>query len=92
MEIQTILQLCAYYLDEVFYKILKKLSTLKKKIISHINGLLIFIEIKQKKKKLKKKIKMADSKKTHFSAPPILNIFLLKLHGLVLGLVGLIDA
>ena len=46
----------------------------------------------KKKKILKKKIKMADSKKTHFSAPPILNIFLLKLHGLVLGLVGLIDA
>jgi hypothetical protein len=35
---------------------------------------------------------MADSKKTHFPAPPILNIFSSKLNGLVLGLVGLIDA
>ena len=67
MEIQTILQLCAYYLDEVFYKILKKLSTLKKKIISHINGLLIFIEIKQKKKKFwKKKSKWPTQKKLIF--------------------------
>ena len=38
------------------------------------------------------KIKMADSKKGHFPAPPILNIFFQKFHGLVLGLVGLIDA
>ena len=35
---------------------------------------------------------MADSKKLSFSIPPILNIFLKKFHGLVLGLVGLIDA
>ena len=35
---------------------------------------------------------MADSKKPHFPAPPILNIFSLKFHGLVLGLVELIDA
>ena len=34
------------------------------------------------------KLKMADSKKT----PPILNIFSLKFQGLVLGLVGQIDA
>ena len=40
-----------------------------------------------------KKIKMADSQKGHFPAPPILNIFFQKFHGLVLGLVvGLIDA
>ena len=35
-----------------------------------MNGLLVFIEMKQKKK-----FKMADSKKPHFPAPPILNIF-----------------
>ena len=40
----------------------------------------------------KKKFKMADSKKPHFTAPPILNIFSWKFHGLVLGLVELIDA
>ena len=42
--------------------------------------------------KKKIKIKMADSKKGHFPSPPILNIFFQKFHGLVLGLVGLIDA
>ena len=40
---------------------------------------------------LKKTSKMADSKKMSFSIPPILNIFFQKFHGLVLGLVGLID-
>ena len=40
----------------------------------------------------KKIFKMADSKKGHFPSPPILNIFFQKFHGLVLGLVGLIDA
>ena len=39
-----------------------------------------------------KKIKLADSKKQHFSKLPILNILLWKFHGLVLGLVELIDA
>jgi hypothetical protein len=48
-----------------------------------MNGLLVFIEIK------KKKYKMATSKKTHFPAPPILNI---SFHGLFLGLVELIYA
>ena len=41
-----------------------------------MNGLLAFIEMKQKKSmylKKKKKIKMADSKKPNFPAPPILN-------------------
>ena len=38
------------------------------------------------------KFKMADSKKGHFSKPPILNIFLWKFHGSVLGLVEFIDA
>ena len=40
----------------------------------------------------KMKFKMADSKKGHFSKSPILNIFLWKFYGLVLGLVDLIDA
>ena len=40
----------------------------------------------------KKKIKMADSKKGHFSKSPILEIFSQKFLGLVVGLVGLIDA
>ena len=40
----------------------------------------------------KKKFKMADSKKGHFPAPPILNIFSWKFQGLVLGLVELVDA
>jgi hypothetical protein len=35
---------------------------------------------------------MANSKKLSFSKSPILNIFFQKFHGLVLGLVGLIDA
>jgi hypothetical protein len=40
----------------------------------------------------KKESKMADSKKLSFSKSPILKIFLRKFHGLVLGLVELIDA
>ena len=39
-----------------------------------------------------KKFKMAASKKPHFPAPPILNIFSWNSHGLVLGLVELFDA
>ena len=35
---------------------------------------------------------MADSKKPHFPAPPICNIFSSNFHGLVLGLVELVDA
>ena len=35
---------------------------------------------------------MANSKKGHFPDLPILNIFFQKFHGLVLGLVELIDA
>ena len=41
---------------------------------------------------LKKKSKMADSKQLSFSKSPILKFFLQKFHGLVLGLIGLIDA
>ena len=46
-----------------------------------MKGLLVFIEMKQKKEKkiskenLKTKIKLAKSKKTHFLAPPILYIY-----------------
>ena len=36
--------------------------------------------------------KMADFHNGHFSKSPILKFFLLKFHGLVLGLLGLIDA
>ena len=51
------------------------------------------MRMKQKKKKIsKKKLKMADSKKAHFSKSPILEIFSRKFLGLVLGLVELIDA
>ena len=39
-----------------------------------------------------RKFKIAASKKTHFPAPPILNIFSWNFHGVVLGLVELIDA
>jgi hypothetical protein len=35
---------------------------------------------------------MADPKKGHFPAPPVLNIFFPKFYGSVLGLVGLIAA
>jgi hypothetical protein len=48
--------------------------------------------MKQKNKIWKIKFKMADSKKMSFSKLPILKILLCKFHGLVLGLVGLIDA
>jgi hypothetical protein len=41
---------------------------------------------------VKRGFKMADSKKLSFSESPILKKFLRKFHGLVLGLVGLIDA
>ena len=53
-----------------------------------------FTEMKQKKIQngRLRKFKMAASKKPHFPAPPILNIFSWKFHGLVLGLVELIDA
>ena len=54
---------------------------------------LVFMGMKQKKIFfLKKKFKMADWKKGHFSKSPILDIFLWKFNGLVLGLVGLNDA
>ena len=42
--------------------------------------------------KQKKKIKMTDSKKGHFPAPPILNIFFQKFYGLLYKLVEMIYA
>ena len=50
-----------------------------------------FLGMKQKHF-LKKKIKMADSKKLSFLTSPKAKQFLPKFHGLVLRLVGLIDA
>ena len=44
------------------------------------------------KQKFEKKIKMADSKKLSFSTSPKAEQFPPKFRGLVLGLVGLIDA
>ena len=51
---------------------------------------LIFLAMEQKKKEkiLKKKLKVADSKKLSFFSPPILNIFSRKFQGLVLWSVG----
>jgi hypothetical protein len=43
------------------------------------------VEAKKKKKKFKKKIKMADSKKLSFSTLPKAEQFPPKFHGLVLG-------
>ena len=55
-------------------------------MISHINGLLVFIEMKQKKN-----ISASGRlKKTHFPALPIPNICSREFHGLIFGLVGLI--
>ena len=54
---------------------------------------LIFIGMKEKKKKIEKKKNLNGrlKRKSHFPAPPILNIFSWKFHGLVLGLVELND-
>ena len=79
--------------DILFSKILKKPSIAQKKIISHMNKLLFFFEMKQKKFFFWKKNQNGRLKnKTHFPAPPILNIFSWNFYGLVLGLVELIDA
>ena len=40
-----------------------------------MNGLLVFIKMKQKKKFEKRNSKWPTQKKTHFPALPILNIF-----------------
>ena len=80
--------------DSLFSEILKKPSIVQKKMIPHMNGLLVLTKMTQKNKNKfeEKKFKMANSKKTHFLAPPILNILSWKFHGLVLGLIELIDA
>ena len=59
-----------------------------------MKGLLVFIEMEQNVFFFLKKVIQNGwlKKKTHFPAPPILNIFSWKFHGLVLGLVKLIDA
>ena len=54
-------------------------------MIPHMNRQVVFHWEKLKY------FKMADSKKGHFPAPPIINIFFQKFHGLVLGLVELIN-
>ena len=38
--------------DSLFSKILKKQSILQRYVIPHVNGLLVFIEVRQKRKKL----------------------------------------
>ena len=79
--------------DSLFSKILKKSFMVHKKMIPHMNGLLFFIRWSKFFFFFwKNKFKMAASKKPHFPAPPILNIFSWKFHGWVLGLVELIDA
>ena len=55
--------------DEVFSKILKKPSILQNSMIPPMNGLLVFIEMKQKNSK------WPTRKKNNFPAPPILNVF-----------------
>ena len=58
--------------DTFFSKILEKNIHSAEKNDTLYKRAAFFTEMKQKKKK---KIKMADSKKTHFQAPPIHNIF-----------------
>ena len=54
--------------DTVFFKILKKPSIVQKWMILYMSGILVFIEMKLKKFffSKKKKIKMANFKKTNF--------------------------
>ena len=56
--------------DEVFSKILKKPSTVQKKMIPHIKAFGLFNKMKQKKNS------KWPPKKCHLPALPILNIFL----------------
>ena len=62
--------------DEVFSKILKKLSIVQKTMIPHMKAFCLFNKMKQIFFFLKKKIQNGRLKKGHFPAPPILNIFL----------------
>ena len=78
--------------NSFFPKILEKPSMVQKKMLHYIKRAGFFTEMKQKKVQngQLKKFKMAASKKAHFPAPPILNIFSWNFYGLVLGLVELI--
>ena len=74
--------------DSLFSKILKKPSIVQKKNYTSCENQ-GFCHWIFKKKKSKSKW---PTKKAHFPAPLILNIFSWNSHGLVLGLVELIDA
>ena len=76
----------------MFSKILKKPSIVHKKMIPHMKAKIVFIGKNKNKKSILKKKSKWPTKKAHFPALPILNIFSSKFHGLVLWLVGLIDA
>ena len=65
-----------------FPKILKKPSIVQKKMIPHMKAFSLFYKMKRKKKF---QTKMAAYQKGHFPAQPILNIFLGKFSGLLLG-------
>jgi hypothetical protein len=65
--------------DEVFSQILKKPSIVPKKMIPHMNAFSLFNKMKQKKKKSEKKNQNGRLKKRHFPAPPILNIWTLRI-------------
>ena len=81
-------------LDSFFSKILEKPFIVQKKNDTSYKWAGFFTDMKQKKIQdgRLRKFKMAASKKPYFPALPILNIFSWKFHGLVLGLVELIDA
>ena len=55
-------------------------------------GCLFSLRWRKKKFFFEKEIQNGQLKKAHFPGPPILNIFSWKFHGLVLGIVELIDA
>ena len=71
--------MCSFYQcsDEVFSKILKKPSIVQKELY------LIWKPRSLEKNKIKNLFKKKIQKKVHFPAPPILNIFSRKFHGLV---------
>jgi hypothetical protein len=65
----------------------------QKKELPHMKAFSLFIDKKTKTNFLEKpnNQKLKTKQNVNFPAPPILNIFFQKFHGLVLGLVGLID-
>ena len=82
------LQSCAYLFGQPFFKDSEKtIYSAEKNDISYQPCLLWDEAIFEKKNS-----KWPTQKKSHFPAQPILNIFSWNLHGLVLGLVELIDA